>query len=306
MLEVLNISKAFKGIKAVENLHFNLSSGEFFALLGPNGAGKTTTINMISTLLKPDAGSILLDGKDVYSNKRASKLKMGVVPQEIALYDELSAYQNLRFWGNLYGLSRSQLNKRIHYLLDWVGLSDRKNDLIRTYSGGMKRRINIAAALIHSPDLIIMDEPTVGIDPHSRTRIYELLDSLHVEGKTILYTTHYMEEAEKMSNRIGIIDHGQLIASGSLSELKKMSGIRETIQIKVRTSPSDFNIPDTIPFQFNADINTLICFSNNVQVETPLLVKNLSEAGAVIQQIEVQTINLENIFIQLTGKNLRD
>lgn len=306
MLEVLNISKEFKGIKAVENLHFKLSTGEFFALLGPNGAGKTTTINMISTLLTPDTGKILLDGKDVYAYKSISKMNMGVVPQEIALYDELSAFENLRFWGSLYGLKGTQLNKRIHYLLDWVGLSDRKNDLIRTYSGGMKRRINIAAALIHAPDLIIMDEPTVGIDPHSRTRIYELLDSLHAEGKTILYTTHYMEEAEKMSNRIGIIDHGHLIASGSLSELKKMSGMKETIQIKVQTSLSDFNIPDTIPHQFNADKNTLICFSNNVQEETPLLVKNLSEAGAVIQQIQVQTINLENIFIQLTGKNLRD
>ncbi|MFN3939369.1 MAG: ABC transporter ATP-binding protein [Chitinophagales bacterium] len=157
MLKVLDLTKSFNGTKAVENLQFQISHGEFFSLLGPNGAGKTTTINIISTLLKPDAGSIYLDGKDVYVDVHASKMQMGIVPQEIALYEELSAWANLDFWGRLYGLRGVHLHKRIQYLLEWVGLSERKNDLIRTYSGGMKRRINIAAALIHSPDLIIMD-----------------------------------------------------------------------------------------------------------------------------------------------------
>jgi ABC-2 type transport system ATP-binding protein len=220
MLKVNSITKTFDQFKAVNGISLSLTPGMFYGLLGPNGAGKTTTIHMISAIMPPDTGDIQIAGIDVYKQQQQVKMHMGVVPQEIALYDELSAFDNLLFWGSLYGITGADAKKQANYLLEWVGLADRKNDAVKTYSGGMKRRVNIASALMHNPGLIVMDEPTVGIDPQSRNKIYELLDEMHAGGKTILYTTHYMEEAEKMCDKIGVIDSGKIIAEGSLNELK--------------------------------------------------------------------------------------
>lgn len=291
---------------AVDSVSFEIQEGEFFSLLGPNGAGKTTTINMISGLMHPDQGQILLHGNSIHDSLKVSKKQMGIVPQEIALYEELSAWENLLFWGNLYAMQGNALRSRANELLELVGLSDRKNDRIRTFSGGMKRRINIAAALMHNPQLIIMDEPTVGIDPHSRTRIYALLENLHQQGKTILYTTHYMEEAEKMSSRIGIIDHGKIIASGTLQQLKQLSGIRETMHIQVDNITDSIALPEHISAQQNPETNTIKVFCTDMRTEAPLVIKSITDAGAVIMHLDVQTINLENIFLHLTGTQLRD
>ena len=221
MISVSNLSKKYDSQQALNGINFEIKEGEFFGLLGPNGAGKTTTISIMSTILEPSGGVVKIDGLDVASKSAECKRRIGVVPQEIALYNELSAYQNLLFWGSLYDVPKPELKKRIEEILKLFGLWDRKDDKVKTYSGGMKRRINIASALLHQPKVLFMDEPTVGIDPQSRNLIYEVIEKLHKDGMTIVYTTHYMEEAERFCDRIAIIDNGQIIAQGSLNELKK-------------------------------------------------------------------------------------
>ena len=210
MIQVTNLSKSFDQLQAVRNLSFSIKKGEVFGLLGPNGAGKSTTINMMSTILSGDEGVILIDGNDIKQSPNICKTLIGVVPQEISLYDEFTAYENLFFWGELYQIPARELKKRIITILELIGLSDRKNDLIKNYSGGMKRRINIASAILHNPKILFMDEPTVGVDPQSRNRIFEIVENLNKQGMTIVYTTHYMEEVERLCNRIAIIDDGKL------------------------------------------------------------------------------------------------
>src|SRR5882724_12900607 len=231
MISVSNLSKSYDGVQALKGISFDIKQGEFYGLLGPNGAGKTTTISIMSTLLEPSGGSVTIAGLDLKSNPTECKKTVGVVPQEIALYNELSAYDNLMFWGSLYDVSKSELKLRIDETLKLFGLFERRNDKVKTYSGGMKRRINIASALLHQPKVLFMDEPTVGIDPQSRNLIFEVVEKLHNEGMTIVYTTHYMEEAERFCDRIGIIDNGQIIAQGTLDELKSLSKIREAIVV---------------------------------------------------------------------------
>ncbi|MBC8047710.1 MAG: ABC transporter ATP-binding protein [Fimbriimonadaceae bacterium] len=304
MLRVKNISKSFATNKAVDDVSFQIEKGQFYGLLGPNGAGKTTTILMISAIMQPDIGNILIDEKDVYKNKHTVKLKMGIVPQEIALYDEMSALDNLVFWGSLYGISKSNAKQKANELLDWIGLSDRKKDLIKTYSGGMKRRINIACALMHNPELIVMDEPTVGIDPQSRNKIYELLDELHNNKKTILYTTHYMEEAERMCDIIGIIDRGKIITQGTLQELKNKNNVDESIVIHYEGNAVDKL--NGYKLKNDADKNELIIYSQHAKHDLPGIVKKCADAGITILNIDIRNINLETIFLNLTGRQLRD
>jgi len=304
MLKVEAISKSFLNLKAVDQINLTLPSGMFYGLLGPNGAGKTTTIQMISSIMRPDSGRILIDGMSVYEKSSNVKLKMGIVPQEIALYDELTALENLIFWGSLYGISGKTSKQKAAYLLHWVGLEDRKKDKIKTYSGGMKRRINIACALMHDPELILMDEPTVGVDPQSRNKIYELLSELHHNKKTILYTTHYMEEAEKMCDRIGIIDKGKIIAEGSLQELRDHNAVEETIEInytgEIQESLSGYKST------FNNATHELVVSAKNVKLILPDVVKKCADAGIDIINIDIKSISLENIFLNLTGRHLRD
>lgn len=226
MISVRSVSKSFGKIKALENISFNIEKGEIFGILGPNGAGKSTIVNILNTLVKPDAGTVIIDGINTKNDGRKIKLIMGVVPQEIALYEELSAYENLMFWGGLYDIPEVELRKNVNKTLEIVDLAGRKDDRIKTFSGGMKRRINIACSLLHNPKILVLDEPTVGVDPQNRNHIFEVIEKLNNEGMTIIYTTHYLEEAERFCDKISIIDVGRIIAQGTLKELDEISRIR--------------------------------------------------------------------------------
>jgi ABC-2 type transport system ATP-binding protein len=223
MIIVKSISKSFGKIEAVKDVSFNIEKGKIFGILGPNGAGKSTIVNIINTLVRPDKGDVIIDGFNIKDDGHSIKLIMGVVPQEIALYEELSAFENLMFWGGLYNIPKSLLRETVNNTLEIVDLSSRKNDRISTFSGGMKRRINIACSLLHNPKILVLDEPTVGVDPQNRNHIFEVIERLNSDGMTIIYTTHYMEEAERFCDKIAIIDVGRIIAQGTLSELKKNS-----------------------------------------------------------------------------------
>ena len=228
MLKVDNLYKNFGNIVAVDGISFEVKKGEIFGLFGPNGAGKSTTISIISTLIPPTSGEIIFEGESIFENSKNIRQNLGIVPQDIALYPTLTGYENLRFWGNLYGLKGAGLKKRINEVSDIIGLNGRLKDKVEKYSGGMKRRLNIGAALLHQPELLIMDEPTVGIDPQSRSHILDTVLKLSAKGITIIYTTHYMEEAERFCDRIAIIDTGQIVAQGTLQELRHISGVNES------------------------------------------------------------------------------
>ena len=219
VLEVSHLRKAFGKVVAVDDVSFDLEAGRLVAVLGPNGAGKTTTVSMIAGLIAPDSGAIRIDGRNVSGDTDPAKRRIGLVPQDLALYDELSARSNLRFFGALYNLAGEPLNNAIRSALGLVGLAERERDLIKTFSGGMKRRLNLAAGLLHDPDILLLDEPTVGVDPQSRNAIFDNLELLKSRGKALLYTTHYMEEAERLADRIVVIDHGRIIADDTLAGL---------------------------------------------------------------------------------------
>jgi ABC-2 type transport system ATP-binding protein len=231
MITVRSISKSFGNIEAIKNVSFNINKGEIFGILGPNGAGKSTIVNILNTLIKPDTGDVIIDGINSKEDGETIKLTMGVVPQEIALYEELSAYENLMFWGGLYNIPKQELKANVNNKLEVVDLVNRKDDKIKTFSGGMKRRINIACSLLHNPKILILDEPTVGVDPQNRNHIFEVIERLNNEGMTIIYTTHYMQEAERFCDNIAIIDDGQIIAQGTLKELRIISDIKDVERI---------------------------------------------------------------------------
>ena len=306
MIQVSNLSKSYKNIQAVDNISFEIYDGEIFGLLGPNGAGKSTTLNMLSTLLKSDTGSIQINGVEVGENIQQSKQFIGVVPQEISLYEDLSAEQNLLFWGNLYGIPKKDLKARINTTLELIGLSDRKKDLIKTYSGGMKRRINIAAALLHEPKVLLMDEPTVGIDPQSRNHIFEVIEKLNSQGMTIIYTTHYMEEVERLCDRIAIIDSGKIIAQGTQSELTALVNGKESMQLEFKylTDSKAEQFQNKLAYQVQYKENSLILESNTVDLSKVIAICN--ELELEIINIQMNKVNLESIFLSLTGKQLRD
>jgi len=253
VLEIKNLGKSFDTTTAVDNLSLTVSSGEIYGLLGPNGAGKTTTISLICGLLQPDTGNVLIEGKDLRVHPIDVKSMLGYAPQEIALYEELSALENVRFWGKLYGLSGRELNDRAETVLAMVGLTDRAKDSIDKYSGGMKRRINLAVALLHQPRLLLLDEPTAGVDPQARLNLLQVIRELAGTGTGILYTTHYMEEAENLCDRIGIIDQGRLLAEGTLHELISMLG-----EGKIVTLRGQFTIEQLENcFSKHSDVKTL-------------------------------------------------
>ena len=307
MINISNLKKTFDTIEALKGISFNIPQGECYGLLGPNGAGKTTTISIMSTVIEPNEGEVSIAGYDLKKNPLDCKKNIGVVTQEIALYNELSAYDNLLFWGGLYNVPKLKLKARIDEILNLLGLADRKNDKVKTYSGGMKRRINIASALLHKPNILFMDEPTVGIDPQSRNLIFEVVEKLHNEGMTIIYTTHYMEEAERLCDRIGIIDNGEIIAQGTLDELKTSGSMKETVVI------SFTNLTDeryTAIAKEWKDIqrfdDTIHFYSMNIQGDLSKIILKCNEVGLDILLIDIQKVNLETIFLNLTGKQLRD
>lgn len=308
MINVSNLKKRLGNVQALKGISFNIAKGEFYGLLGPNGAGKTTTISILSTILTPDEGKVSINGHDVQQEPNKCKQLIGVVPQEISLYNQLSAWDNLMFWGNLYNVSGQELKIKAEETLKLFGLYDRRNDKVSAYSGGMKRRINIASALLHSPQVLFMDEPTVGIDPQSRNLIFEVIDKLHKEGMTVIYTTHYMEEAERFCDRIGIIDNGEIIAQGTLDELKSNSPVKECIVVEVNGMSGE--TVDRIRLSLEDDVkvsdNSIYYYTGNTKTDLPKVVIRCNELGLDILHIDIQKVNLEAIFLGLTGKQLRD
>jgi ABC-2 type transport system ATP-binding protein len=312
ILKADNLRKSFDGVEAVKGISFEIEQGEIFSLLGPNGAGKTTTISMLSCLLMPTDGDAFIAGHSVRREPNAVKRLIGVVPQEIALYPTLTARENLAFWGRMYGLRGAELKQRIEVVLDIAGLAERANEKVETYSGGMKRRINIAVGLLHQPKVLYMDEPTVGIDPQSRRRILDTVKELNQHGLTVLYTTHYMEEAEELSNRIGIIDHGDLIAVGSQSELTHTVGEVDTLRIGIEATAleSDALIAalQQVPRvrRVSLEEDTLIVQAEDANASLSEIVTRLDKAGGRVKSLKVEEPNLEAVFLHLTGRALRD
>lgn len=314
MIKIQNVSKSYGDIQALKSLSFHIKKGEFYSLLGPNGAGKTTTINLLGGLFPPDSGSIKINGFDLKSNARILKKNIGIVPQEIALYNDLTAIENLRFWAKINKIENRGLNAKIAEVLEFLDLGKRANQQIGKYSGGMKRRINIAAALLHDPEIIFFDEPTVGIDPQSRSFIYSIFQQLQKQGKTILYTSHYLEEVEKLSDRIGIIDNGQLIIEGTFEELLTASGIKESIIINYK--PIDLKTLKTIESQKliqsslkkHGSLNTSKCvfFGDHRSDDLNALITLFNQHQIEIHQIEIKKVDLETVYLHFTKSDLRD
>ncbi len=309
-LEVRGLRKAYGSTVAVDGLELSIERGECFGLLGPNGAGKSTTIAMIAGTLAPDAGEVLLAGARVGPRSFAAKQRIGYVPQDLALYEELSARENLRFFGTLYGLHGSGLVEQIDLALALAGLSDRAGSIVGTFSGGMKRRLNIAAALMHDPDFVILDEPTVGVDPQSRNLIFEALSELLAQGKTILYTTHYMEEVERLCSRVAIMDGGRVIASGSLAELQGFVASDQLVLLRFRS------LPASLDGQLLAGVSGVISHKTDgasmtleleeLSRDLPPLLTAISHQGIEIEEVKTIRPSLEEVFLKLTGRSLRD
>jgi ABC-2 type transport system ATP-binding protein len=308
-IEVKNLKKSFGDLQAVQDASFNAASGEVLSLLGPNGAGKSTTISMISGLLAPTAGDASIMGHSVTKEPEAAKASLGVVPQDIALYPDLSARENLVFWGKMYGLRGTALKLRVDEVLEIIGLADRQKDFVSKFSGGMKRRVNIGAALLHKPAVIIMDEPTVGIDPQSRRHILDNVKELNRQGMTVLYTTHYMEEAAELSNHIAIMDKGKVIAYGTHDELIKMVGEETRIDVTLNTEGEKvlaaWRATEGVSKIDSLDgkVTALVDDSNRV---LPRLFESAAKLNVRITSVDIQEPNLETVFLHLTGRALRD
>jgi len=311
ILEVQNLVKKFGDITAVDGVSFDIQEGEVFSLLGPNGAGKTTTISMLSCLLEPTSGDAVIAGHSVTRDALEVKGVIGVVPQEIALYEELSARENLTFWGQMYGLGGSALKTRVNEVLEQIGLADRAKDKIKTYSGGMKRRVNIGVGLLHKPRLLFMDEPTVGIDPQSRRSILDSVKDLNKAGMTVLYTTHYMEEAEELSHRVGIVDQGKMIAIGTQKELTQMVGENETLRLHTGENVDVQPLMDALKelpevIHVSASDNMVMLIVPEADDALPPVLGMADRLGYKIRSVDIQEPNLEAVFLKLTGKALRD
>ncbi|MBP2098167.1 ABC transporter ATP-binding protein [Enterococcus rivorum] len=308
LLEVANLEKSYHKKDVIHKISFTIYQGEILCFLGPNGAGKSTTINIISGALGFDGGEIKFKGQSIDQNVTQFKEKLGIVPQNLALYEDLTAEQNVHFFASLYGLKGQTLKNGIDFALRSVGLTGHRKDKVNTFSGGMKRRLNIACAIAHQPELLIMDEPTVGIDPQSRNHILASIRQMQQEGMTVLYTTHYMEEVEEISTRIIIMDHGKIIAEGSKESLKEVSG-EKNIVITLETS-ENLHTDCFYEIEGITDVKTL---DQQLMISTIQGVENLDKIiSSLLQQqqkicnIEIQSNNLETIFLDLTGRSLRD
>ena len=306
-----NLVKKYGELTAVDGVSFSIREGQIFGFLGPNGAGKSTTISMLSTYLPPTGGDATIDGLSVTRDAVKVKQIIGVVPQDIALYPTLTAIQNLRFYGRMYDLGGDKLDDRCRELLELVELWDRRDSRIDQFSGGMKRRINMAAGLLHSPRFLLLDEPTVGVDPQSREHIFETIFKIRDSGTTILYTSHYMEEVELLCDYIAIMDKGKMVASGTLTELLAIIGQGGVIELEIAPPGCNAGTGKKIQEQDGVSSVTikegrLVIASENSAHTLPPLLKVLEESGCRVIQLEIYSPNLEKLFIHLTGKELRE
>lgn len=323
LLSVRQLTKTFRSstgklVTAVAGIDFHIARGEIYSLLGPNGAGKTTAISMISGLLTPDAGDATIGGKSITREPIAAKRLLGVVPQEIALYPTLSARQNLEFFGKMYGMGGRDLGKQVDRVLDFIDLTDRQRDKVQTFSGGMKRRVNIAIGLLHQPQLLFMDEPTVGIDPQNRRRILDTVRQLREQGTTVLYTSHLMEEVQELSDRVAIIDHGAIIAEGTVGELIQRIGESDrlilrldddvtTLSAEVRAALEAVASVTRIDHETNdAGETHLIIYAQRGRRALPDVIRIANAQQLTIVSVEVREPDLEAVFLNMTGRALRD
>jgi ABC-2 type transport system ATP-binding protein len=308
-IQVQDLHKNFEDVYAVQGVSFDVQAGEIFSLLGPNGAGKSTIISMLACLLEPTQGDALVMGHSILSEQMAVKAAIGVIPQEIALYEDLSARENLNFWGKMYGLRGAPLRQRVDEVLEVIGLTERQKGRVGKFSGGMKRRLNIGIALLHKPQVIIMDEPTVGIDPQSRRNILDNVKELNQQGMTVLYTTHYMEEAQELSDHIAIMDQGQVIALGTHDELVKIVGELDRIDLTISAESErvmgQWQATEGV-HQVSAEDSQLTLLVDDSNVALPRLFESATRVGVRITSVEIQEPNLEAVFLHLTGRALRD
>ncbi|WP_010236668.1 ABC transporter ATP-binding protein [Clostridium arbusti] len=309
VVKIENLVKKFGNMSAVDNITIGIEEGEIYGLLGPNGAGKSTTINMICGLLAPNEGTIEILNKNIRKNKIFAKKNIGIVPQDIAIYEDLTAYENVNFFAGLYGFRGKELKERVEEALEFVGLLDKAKSFPKEFSGGMKRRLNIACAIAHRPKVIIMDEPTVGIDPQSRNHILQSVKKLNEMGSTIIYTSHYMEEIEEICTRIGIVDHGKLIAEGTKEELKSSISNTNTVWVTVQS----VNNLDLDEFKGINGVISAELDDNIVKISSSQDVNNLdklilyfTKMDIHIKNVETKTPDLETVFLTLTGRKLRD
>ena len=301
LLKVTALRKSFGSQVAVAHVDLEIQAGTCFGLLGPNGAGKTTLIGMITGSLEADGGTATLGGQPIGVNRFEVKQRIGYVPQDLALYEDLSSFENLRFFGMVYGLSGAELKDRIRRALELAGLEDRSRESVRTFSGGMKRRLNIASALLHDPVFLVLDEPTVGVDPQSRNLIFEALERLVSEGKTILYTTHYMEEVERLCSRAAIMDLGRVIAEGELSDLHRLAPVEKTVEIKLDVMPAaSFEALPGVAV-VDRSRSTLSLQLEDLTRDLPRVLSSVEESGGRIASISTAQASLEQVFLHLTG-----
>jgi len=311
ILHVQNLVKNYGDFKAVNDVSFSIEEGEIFSLLGPNGAGKTTTISMLSTLYTPTSGDAIIGGHSITKDPMGVRGMIGVVPQDLALYEDLTARENLIFWGQMYNMSGKPLTMRVDEVLEQIGLTDKAKDRVKTYSGGMKRRVNIGVGLLHKPRLLFLDEPTVGIDPQSRRAILDTVKDLNNQGMTLLYITHYMEEAEELSHRVGIFDHGEMIAIGTQKELTQQVGEAETLILHVGENDDSEALTKALKDIQGVQQATAVDHEVSIvcaEAEDVLaaVVTKANDRGIKIRSIDIREPNLEAVFLHLTGRALRD
>jgi ABC-2 type transport system ATP-binding protein len=309
MIEVERLRKRYGDLLAVDDVSFTAAGGRIFGLLGPNGAGKSTTIGCMSGLVRPTAGRVRVLGHDVVREPRAARSSLGIVPQELALYEDLSATDNLAYWGTAYGLQRQPLKRRVEAVLELVGLADRGREPVKRFSGGMKRRLNFGCAIVHEPRVLLLDEPTVGVDPQSRVRVLDLVREQAARGACVLYTTHYMEEAQELCDELAIIDHGRLLAQGSLNDLRAMMGERDLLRLFGRFAPD--RLPAALARLDDVEVvgaerDTLVLATPGASRKLPAIFAAVSDAGGEIHETTLSQPSLETLFIKLTGRELRE
>lgn len=309
MIEVHDLRKQYGDLVAVDGVSFTAAPGRIFGLLGPNGAGKSTIINCLSGLLPPTSGRVRALGHDVVAEPMAARRQLGVVPQELALYEDLSARDNLAYWGAAYGMAGSDLKTRVDGVLGVIGLQDRAREPVKRFSGGMKRRLNFGCGIVHRPKALLLDEPTVGVDPQSRVRLLDLVREQVAAGTCVLYTTHYMEEAQELCDRIAIMDHGKVLAIGTLSDLRALLEEHDLVRVRGRFDPSrarqvlaSLDRIDVV----SAEPDLVVVAAQEASRKVSAILAALTQSGGEIQETSLSQPSLESLFIKLTGRQLRE